>query len=240
MFTAVGVAHRSSPHHLYEDRYRVLRQGHPHVDAAGSGHIFAVMDGVGSASRGMQAAQHIADRLGDYFTLPSPSPSALGELLVAVNDEVCGWGYGADRLPLAGSTATVALLEPSDETLRLFHVGDSAAYILEGETLRALTRPHLSRGRLQRYVGLGRGLDFDAITHPFDEGDVVCLVTDGVASVMTEAEIASVLRGTRDVQEAAQRLVNKAYHNKGSRDDITAVVASLESWDEDDDAWGEL
>ena len=53
---------------------------------------------------------------------------------------------------------------------------------------------------------------------------------------MTDAEIAAVLRGTRDAQEAAQRPVNKAYHNKGSRDDITAVVVALESWDEDD-AW---
>ena len=102
---------KSMDHHLYEDRYRILGGDVPLVRKAGRGQIFAVMDGVGGAPRGMEAAQHIADVLTGFFTDPSVPPSAAGiETLVRrASDTIHTWGLmeGGDR-PMGAAACTAA------------------------------------------------------------------------------------------------------------------------------------
>jgi len=60
------------------------------------------MDGVGGAPRGLAAAQHIADRLTDFFRNANSIPATrqgLRELLTAISIEINQWGMmdGTDR-----------------------------------------------------------------------------------------------------------------------------------------------
>ena len=85
-------------HHLNEDRYRLLDQSVPLVRKARRGQLFAVMDGVGGAPKGMRAAQHLADGLVAFFRDPSIAATAQGlhGLVKALSDGINGWGAMAE------------------------------------------------------------------------------------------------------------------------------------------------
>lgn len=232
MITVTGVASvKGKDHELNEDRFRLLGAPVPFVTRAERGHLYAVMDGVGGAPLGMRAAQHAADRLPAFYRDPAVPATARGlhDLLAVVSAEIRGWGMvpGTDR-PLGAAAATVAWFSPS-RTLTVHHVGDTAAYRYDGERIHRLTREHGSGRAIYRYLGEAPGVALDHETLPFDEGDVLCLVTDGVTRTMTPDRIRDVLAEVPDPERAAKEIVVRA-RARGSRDDITALVVELDEW----------
>lgn len=232
MLTNAAVYCLPSRDHAYEDRYRLLGERHPWVRAARRGHIFAVMDGVGGAPRGMRTAQLVADRLSDFFERPQPPATveALDALLVAVNDEANAWGNiaGTER-PLGAAAATVAWFVPDVRKVYVLHVGDTMALRFDGQTLRPIAREHGVGRAIHRYVGQGAGFRLDRHEIAFDEGDVLCLVTDGVTKALRVHDVREVLDEVPDPDRAAKEVVARA-RARGSRDDITALVVELEEW----------
>ncbi len=232
MLTSAAV-HQSKglDHQVYEDRYRLLGGAVPLVERSGRGHLFAVMDGVGAAPRGMNAAQHGADRLTDFYREPSVPATKRGLLahLVAVSDEIHAWGMmeGTDR-PVGAAAATVAWFSPSRE-LVLSHAGDTVAFRFTDERLIKLTHDHTAGRGITRYFGQHR-LAVEQEVVQFEEGDLLCLVTDGVyPKGMREDGISAVLRAVRDPERAVRELGERA-RGRGSRDDITVLVVELEEW----------
>lgn len=233
MLSTVGVSSlKGTQHHFNEDRYRLLGSSVPIVCAAGRGEIYAVMDGVGGAPLGRRTAQHIADRLTDFYRLPAPEShrATLREILAAVNREVFGWGLieGSGR-PLGAASMTVMWLAPTRQAVT-FHVGDTLAVHCSGKKVDRLTRDHSEGRGLRRYMGQGEGFILDETVVQATEGDLFCLVTDGVTKVMSVSEIADVLDEIFDAQRAADELTHRA-RGKGSPDDITAVVVQIEDLD---------
>lgn len=232
MITSVGVASlKGLNHHLYEDRYRLLGGDVPLVQAAGRGHLFGVMDGVGSAPKGMRAAQHAADTLTRFYIDPTVpcTADAIARLLEAANQEINAWGVmpGSSR-PLGAAAATVAWFAPSRKMI-LFHSGDTVAFHYDGTRMARVTREHTDGRAITGYVGQGTSFRLDVERVPFEEGDVLCLVTDGVTKSMVDGAIAAVLSEFSNPAAAAHELVARA-RGKGSDDDITAVVIELEEW----------
>ena len=160
MKTNVGIAFRSSPHHAYEDRYRQLRENHPLVAEAGRGLLFAVMDGVGSASRGMQAAQLIADRLAEFYRPEiEASQAGLVQLLVSINDECHAWGVNPEtNRSLGAAVATIAWLAPSRELL-VFQAGDTLPLRFDGSRMIELAHRQGSGNCVDKYFGQGSGFN---------------------------------------------------------------------------------
>jgi protein phosphatase len=117
-----------------------------------------------------------------------------------------------------------------DEHLTILHIGDSLAVYFDGDRCQPLTRDHSEGNALRRYLGQGPAFELDQKTVECEEGDILCLVTDGVTKVMDRDEIGAVLRdfGPRP-ERAAQELVDTA-RGKKSPDDITALVVQLEEW----------
>ena len=104
-----------SPHHPYEDRFRLLSRDVPLVAEKDIGEIYAVFDGVGSAPKGMAAAQTMADCLVSFFTEPAAD---LTKLLYDTNESIHDWGLmeGSER-PLGACAGTVALIQENELTL---------------------------------------------------------------------------------------------------------------------------
>lgn len=232
MITTDAIRSVPSPHHRYEDRSRMIGQDHPRAALAGRGHLYAVMDGVGGAPLGMRAAQLLADRL-PAFVEPDRSPAtaaALAALVASVNDEAHAWGLidGTDR-PLAGAAATVAWLDPHARRLHVLHVGDTAAYRFDGETLHPLTREHGSGRSLTRYLGQGAGFRLDRTDVALEEGETLLLCSDGVTRALRVHDLRDVLAALPDPARAAAEIVSRA-RSRGSQDDITALVVELEEW----------
>ncbi len=190
------------------------------------------MDGVGGAPRGLAAAQHIADRITDFYRNANNIPATrqgLHELLVAISTEIHQWGMidGSGR-PLGAAAATIAWFMP-DQEVSIFHAGDTLGLHYDGRMLRKLTRDHSAGRGLLRYFGQGDGFTPDVTTVPFSEGDVLCLVTDGVTKVMNTGEIETVLKEVSDPERIAEEIVQRA-RGKRCPDDITALVVQLEEW----------
>lgn len=217
-----------------EDRLRLLGGTVPLVARANRGQLFAVMDGVGGAPLGMRAAQHVADRLTDFFRderYPA-TVDGLVALLREVNHEVAAWGCmeGGDR-PLAACAATVAWLCPPVRTdgpcpLVMLHAGDSSGALYRDGAAKWLTHDHSAGRGLRNYVGKGAAFEVEIQQDTIEPGDFVILVTDGVTRAMQIDAIGDIVR-QRPIAKDAARSIVEAASRRGSRDDITAVVVEL-------------
>lgn len=230
MITVAGVASLPGLSHRFnEDRYRLLGGDVPVVRAAGRGHLYAVMDGVGSACKGMKSAQLLADELTRFYTDPEVEPSVDGlqRIIADANLEAHSWGIeAATGMQLAGAAFTVAWFAP-EGSLHLFQCGDTAAFRFNGSELERLTGEHARRGILSHFLGQGPGFRMDIVSVPMMDGDLICLVSDGVTKGLSFDEFGKVLSRNAPVVALARELCHTA-RALGSTDDITCVVVELE------------
>ena len=61
-----------------------------------------------------------------------------------------------------------------------------------------------------------------------ESGDVLLLCSDGLTDMLSDEQIAVILMAELDPEQAARRLVAGA-NEQGGKDNITAVVARIES-----------
>jgi serine/threonine protein phosphatase PrpC len=117
MYTLTGYFSLGKAGRPNEDRYRLLGGGivlpdqrHTAFKESNLGEIYAVMDGVGGASKGMAAAQYIADQLVNFYTQENISKDILGieSILNQANQEIFSWGImeGTNRT-CGASTVTL-------------------------------------------------------------------------------------------------------------------------------------
>ena len=244
METEAGVASLTGRSHRAtgrpnEDRTRQL-DGRVRIAAeAGRGFVYCVADGVGGAPLGMRAAQHLVSDLSRFYQTPLPELEigALQAIIEAASRTVHGWGQvevedaqgvwiPTDR-PLGAAAATVAWFAPGGP-LHILQVGDTAAFVIRRGVAERVTALHGAGRALVRFIGQADVVV--EVTQPsFDDGDFLVLVSDGVWGAKGADVIARVVGAARDPQGAADRLVALAVE-RGSQDDVTAVVVELLEW----------
>lgn len=142
-----------------------------------------------------------------------------------------------------GTTVVVAAHEPIKGKIVICHVGDSRAYRLRGRELSVLTADH---SWVYEQVAAGFLTEEAARTHPlknvvtqalggtseprvdvlesdFEEGDLYLLCSDGLNSMLTDAEIASLLQPMEPLEESCARLIDAA-NQRGGNDNISVVL----------------
>jgi protein phosphatase len=144
-----------------------------------------------------------------------------------------------------GTTLTAVYVDNSE--LAIAHVGDSRAYLFRDGELGRLTQDHtlveelLRRGKLTeeqaaehpqrsiitRALGVDPEVDVDTKTFIGRAGDVVLLCSDGLTSMISEKQVAAVLKDEPNLDQAAERLIAEA-NAAGGRDNITVVLFRLE------------
>lgn len=244
--------------HAYEDRggrwggtltdqegraYRTLRPterklaeigGHTYVELSPRGCLFYVIDGVGGAPLGGQAADLIQAELARFLaTDPQPaSRQDVLDLLAQLNDEVFALGQLPDGRPLGAAALTLLWCEPPSNLL-IFHAGDTVAWHLSQGSgrLRKATADHGDRGTLHRYVGQGLGFTVDVTPIFAQSEDLIVLcsdgVTKGVSVTAAEALLVKHLDAPIVVLPDAARTLIRAARRGGSRDDITVVIVEV-------------
>lgn len=223
---------KGTRHHVYEDAYRMLPRDVPLVKDLERGEIFGVFDGIGSASKGKEAAQAMADILLSFYQQPDQyeaSANGLLELLQEGNMMIHGWGFeeGGD-VPLGGCAGTVVWIYGYD--LYVFHAGDTAAALIRDGKVIRLTREHqIGNGAIFRYFGLGQNLKIEAEQIEVEELDKILILTDGVVpkAFLSIEEAAEVIAEYDDISLMAKGLVQRS-RNRGSQDDITAMLIEVE------------
>ena len=142
-----------------------------------------------------------------------------------------------------GTTLTVAGALGSD--LIIGHVGDSRAYLMDGDKFTQLTTDHTlaqalidagvanpddPASRSMRHVLTAAVGSLGDDVHPQVQrirlrgGDKLLLCTDGLTEMVDDATIAKVLREAKSAQSACQNLVDLALAGGGT-DNVTVVVA---------------
>lgn len=146
-----------------------------------------------------------------------------------------------------GTTMTLGLL--SGDRMYLGHAGDSRAYLLRQGILLRLTEDHSVAGELERagaidkaaadahplrhvvtnFIGGGkRGVTPDISEIPVAIGDRFLLCTDGLTDLVSDEEIADILKTEIHPETAAGRLVALALA-AGGTDNVTALVIALDN-----------
>lgn len=231
-----------------EDSYAVWsaeRAGGTHP----ADHLLVVCDGMGGTVAGEVASRMAVDAVVRAFegsTATDPAV-ALTDAVHAANDDI--WDHAQERPDLKGMGTTCTAIAIRGDEVTIGHVGDSRAYLVRGREIHQLTQDHSlvaqlvarheltaeqakhdpRRNVVTRSVGVGPAVEADIVTlhEPLRPGDTLLICSDGLHGPLEDDDLArAVMSGTLD--DAARTLIRMA-NDRGGPDNITAVLARLES-----------
>jgi protein phosphatase len=208
--------------------------------------IFVVADGMGGAQAGEVASKAAADAF-DVDLPGGPPEQVLRETILAANRSIHELARADPSRAGMGTTLTAAIVDAEAEEVAIGHVGDSRAYRLRGSRLEQLTRDHSlveemrrkgqltdaqaedhpQRSIITRALGPEPEVEPDLQTVPAAPGDVFLICSDGLTTMLGEAQIAKLLAGATSMDAAVRALVDEA-NRAGGRDNITALAFRLE------------
>ncbi len=222
------------------------------LDQAGRGTaLYAVADGLGGHAAGSLASELAVATLRREVSallaqrMPPQEALALGmrRANAVIRERAAEPGHAG-----MATTCTSVLLGPRD--VLLAHIGDSRAYLIRGPDVRQLTTDHSLVQELVRHGGLapadagthaqrhvltralGMEVDpqIDVLSVPLRAGDLLLLTSDGLHAAVTPEEMASVFRGTRDLDEACRILTGLANARGGLDNASVAAVRVRPRW----------
>ncbi len=207
--------------------------------------LFVVADGMGGAQAGEVASQIAVEAFQAALPESGTPEERLAERAQDANRRI--YEISSTEHDRAGMGTTLTAVYIDNSELAVAHVGDSRAYLFRDGELGRLTQDHtlveelLRRGKLTeeqaaehpqrsiitRALGVDPEVDVDTRTFIARAGDVVLLCSDGLTSMISEKQVAAVLREESNLDRAAERLIADA-NAAGGRDNITVVLFRLE------------
>ena len=216
--------------------------------------LFAIADGMGGAQAG-EVASGLAAAVLEEATGDERGEERVASLIQEANRRVFQRSTEDAATSGMGTTMTVALVDNSDGTIAFGHVGDSRAYRIRGGELEQLTDDHslvgelVRSGRLSpeeaethpqrsvitRALGTEADVDVDTFTTEAEPNDIYLLCSDGLTDMISTREILSVVEESRDLDDAARRLIEAA-NAGGGEDNITVVLFQIDGASTNGDA----
>ncbi len=207
--------------------------------------LFAVADGMGGAQAG-EVAAGLAAAVLEEADGDERGEERVTSLIQEANRRVFQRSSEDMAASGMGTTMTVALVDAADGSIALGHVGDSRAYRIRDEQLEQLTDDHslvgelLRSGKLSpeeaevhpqrsvitRALGTEPDVDVDKFTVQGEPGALYLLCSDGLTSMVSDAEIQALLVEIDDLEQAARALVDAA-NAGGGEDNITVVLFEI-------------
>jgi protein phosphatase len=208
--------------------------------------LFGVADGVGGLPSGAEAADLAIRELTQAMrkTGKHHEPN-LSAVVQHVNASVADLGARVSPSLGIGTTLTFGYIRA--DTLKLAHVGDSRCYVLRGSDLIRLTEDHSvenearlrrSRGEvvyyheanrhaLTRCIGQPAHVDVDVISRVLATGDRYLFCTDGVTRMLSERDLADLVRKHQTPTQVVEDIVAAAVE-RGGLDNATAVIVFVD------------
>lgn len=205
--------------------------------------LFAVCDGMGGHAAGEVASAIAVDTIGQKAPATADD-TLLGAAIEAANLAVINGAEAGIGKPGMGCTASAVLIEGSK--MAVGHVGDSRVYLLRRGTLVRVThdhsyveelvdsgqitadeaRVHPSRSIITRALGSDPDMYADHFSLEVRNGDRVIVCSDGLSSMVPDADIESAAVSAASAQQAADNLVAAALTAGGS-DNVTVIVVDV-------------
>jgi serine/threonine protein phosphatase PrpC len=212
-----------------------------------------VADGSGEDKAGAHASaltvRLVADRVLEGIYRPfllgteqtsdrRPIHQVLREAVIAANGRV--------QKACQGGKTTCTCLLILGMNVYIAHVGDSRAYLVDGEGIAPITtdhslvnrlielgqitpqeaKTHPQRNVLYRAVGQGDKLEVDTGLQSLSVGQALLLCSDGLWGELSQEVIEAVIRSVPSPQNACHRLVTRAIEG-GGQDNVTVVLIQV-------------
>ena len=203
--------------------------------------VFAVADGMGGARAGEVASRMAVEAFGESPDHRTEPEALLERIARNANRRIYELARSDEAYRGMGTTLTAVIVDGRE--IAVGHVGDSRLYRLRDGELERVTTDHslveeyVRAGRLApeeaeshpqksiitRALGVEEEVEVDTLTCDACDGDVYLLCSDGLTGMVSEAEVADILRNRTSLEQAARALVDAA-NSAGGRDNITVVL----------------
>ena len=219
------------------------------VDVSESGMGFLVLcDGMGGARAGNIASERAANRFLETIQTADAADTSADTLADLVekavklaNTEVFELSQSSPAYNGMGTTLVGGICV--DDRVILANVGDSRAYLIDGDKIAQMSADHslvaemVRSGRLTkaeaktypgrnlitRAVGVDSSVEADVYEIKMHEGQTLLLCSDGLSGPVTDAEIAAAVSQAPTMEQACTRLIELAC-KAGGNDNITVVL----------------
>ncbi len=212
--------------------------------------FFAVADGMGGARAGEVASAIAAEAFEGASAAGEAAEAQLARILREANRRIYDLAVTDESRRGMGTTLTAAKVHGDEVSLG--HVGDSRAYRMRDGELEQITRDHSlvaelersgqitpeaaehhpQRSIITRALGPEPDVEVDTYTLSGRPGDLFLLCSDGLTSMISDDEVAAVLRTSETLDDAADALI-RAANQSGGKDNITAVLFRLGELEQD-------
>lgn len=207
--------------------------------------LYGIADGMGGHAAGDVAAETAVSTVKTMFHEQPPQKAEdLAAYLEKANANV--HRKATEDAQLQGMGTTFTLIHIDADTANLAHVGDSRAYLYRGGRLKQITKDHtlvqrmVDEGRISaaeaphhpqrnvisRALGIDEDVAVDTSSLALERGDRLLICSDGLTSMLSDEQIASMMAADIPAQEVADRLVTAA-NEAGGEDNITVVVLDV-------------
>ncbi|HXE11286.1 MAG TPA: protein phosphatase 2C domain-containing protein [Bryobacteraceae bacterium] len=209
--------------------------------------VFILADGMGGANAGEYASRIGSETLYEYLVASSNNNTldGLQQGFIQANSAVKRASVEQPGFDGMGTTLVAARMIDSAQ-LQLASVGDSRAYFLSSDGLRALTtdhtwvaevgsrlgmseealRKHPMRHVLTMAIGVSEDVRVDLQVVNVRSGDQILLCSDGLHGVVDENTLISILKTEKSLPEKAHYLIEAA-KEKGGPDNVTVVLIRI-------------
>lgn len=172
----------------------------------------------------------------------SPESTALVEAVQTANSAI--HNASVTKPEQAGMGTTIVVAAFHDNLMTVAHVGDSRLYRYRQGALSQVTQDHsmvqelLRRGLISaeeartsanrnlvtRALGVEPVVQVDVAEHPFEEGDIYLLCSDGLNDVLDDGDIAAMLgQYSQDLETATQEMITEV-NARGGPDNVSIVL----------------
>lgn len=213
--------------------------------------LAVVCDGMGGMTNGGLASATAIQMIKDAFEQVKHEKTVnIPNFLISGIKSIDKTVYEIPRENGRGSGTTMVAVIIEDNQLYWASVGDSRIYVWHDGEIRRVSRDHNYMMRLQEmvnqgllsqeeadsnrqkealisFLGIGDVSLMDVNAEPFEmqNGDIVLLSSDGMTKVLSEDQIADILKEDISVQEKAEKLVETSVNiNVRLQDNTTVAV----------------
>lgn len=205
--------------------------------------LLIVADGMGGHKAGDFASKYTTESVVESLKQSTVSgPQAMFEEAISkANTEIIE--LAASDVNLEGMGTTLVVATVIEHTLYFANVGDSRLYVI-GDEIKQLSKDHSlveemvrlgginedeakhhpDKNIITRAIGAKLDVEIDFFEYRIVEGDIILMCTDGLSNMVEDEDVFRIIKGSRDLPEAVQGLIDQANLN-GGKDNIGIVLA---------------
>lgn len=216
---------------------------------------FAVLaDGMGGHQAGEVASRMAVDVICEYFARPQKRAAArkatdksqvIAEAIQEANTAIYQAAQSRPEYKGMGSTVVVTMF--FGDRLCVGHVGDSRLYRFRSGALEQLTKDHsvvqelvnrglftpeearqsIAKNLVTKALGVDATIEADTAATDVETDDVYLLCSDGLTDVVSDEQIAEILRGSDgNLDSTVKYLIDRA-NEQGGPDNISVILAGV-------------